>query len=71
MRAAFNLIAAWNVRLGLSAICIDAHKTLSARLNKSNSADAEGLAQLARMNYFTPVHKGDRGVSDQLLRWIA
>ena len=47
------------VQLGLPAICIDArkaHKSLSARLNKSDSADAEGLAQLARMNWFTPVH---------------
>jgi len=47
------------VQLGLPAICIDArkaHKSLSARLNKSDSADAEGLAQLARTNWFTPVH---------------
>lgn len=45
--------------IGLPAICIDArkaHKSLSARLNKSDSADAEGLAQLARTNWFTPVH---------------
>lgn len=35
-------------RLGLPAICIDArkaHKSLSARLNKSDAADAEGLAR--------------------------
>ena len=47
------------VDIGLPAICIDArkaHKSLSARLNKSDSADAEGLAQLARTNWFTPVH---------------
>ena len=47
------------VQMGLPAICIDArkaHKSLSARLNKSDSSDAEGLAQLARMNWFTPVH---------------
>lgn len=47
------------VDLGLPAICIDArkaHKSLSARLNKSDSADAEGLAQLARTGWFTPVH---------------
>ena len=47
------------VRLGLPAVCIDArkaHKTLSARLNKSDAADAEGLAQLARTGWFTPVH---------------
>jgi transposase len=46
-------------RIGLPAICIDArkaHKSLSARLNKSDSADAEGLEQLARTNWFTPVH---------------
>jgi len=45
--------------IGLPAICIDArkaHKSLSARLNKSDCADAEGLAQLARTNWFTPVH---------------
>jgi len=37
-------------QLGLPAICIDArkaHKSLSARLNKSDSADAEGLDALA------------------------
>ena len=36
---------------GLPVICVDArqaHKALSARLNKSDSADAESLAQLAR-----------------------
>ena len=46
-------------RLGLPATCIDArkaHKSLSARLNKSDAADAEGLAQLARTGWFTPVH---------------
>ena len=35
------------VRLGLPAICVDArkaHKSLSARLNKSDAGDAEGLA---------------------------
>ncbi|WP_134680594.1 IS110 family transposase [Paracoccus ravus] len=45
--------------LGLDMICIDArtaHKVLSARLNKSHAADAEGLAQLARTGWFTPVH---------------
>lgn len=45
--------------LGLPAICIDArkaHKSLSARPNKSDAADAEGLAQLARTGWFTPVH---------------
>lgn len=46
-------------QLGLPAICIDArkaHKSLSARLNKSDAADAEGLAQLARTGWYTPVH---------------
>ena len=46
-------------RLGLPATCIDArkaHKSLSARLNKSDAADAEGLAQLARTGWFSPVH---------------
>jgi len=45
--------------LGLPATCIDArkaHKALSARLNKSDATDAEGLAQLARTGWFTPVH---------------
>ncbi len=45
--------------LGLPIICIDArlaHKALSAKLNKSDRADAEGLAQLARTGWFTPVH---------------
>ena len=46
-------------KLGLPAFCIDArkaHKALSARLNKSDAADAEGLAQLARTGWFTAVH---------------
>lgn len=46
-------------RMGLPVTCIDArkaHKSLSARLNKSDAADAEGLAQLARTGWFTPVH---------------
>ena len=45
--------------LGLPAVCIDArhaHKALSARPNKSDRADAEGLAQLARTGWFTEVH---------------
>ena len=40
-------------------ICIDARiadKALSAKLNKSDSTDAEGLAQLAWTGWFTPVH---------------
>jgi transposase len=47
------------LRRGLPAECIDArlaHKALSARLNKSDRADAEGLAQLARTGWYTPVH---------------
>lgn len=46
-------------RLGLPVTCIDARiasKALSARLNKSDASDAEGLAQLARTGWFTPVH---------------
>lgn len=44
---------------GLPIVCIDARraaKALSARLNKSDRADAEGLAQLARTGWFAPVH---------------
>ena len=46
-------------QLGLPAVCVDArkaHTSLSARVNKSDAADAEGLAQLARTGWFTPVH---------------
>jgi len=45
--------------LGLPAICIDArsaHKVLSAKRNKSDRSDAEGLAQLARIGWFAAVH---------------
>ena len=44
---------------GVPVVCIDArvaHKALSARLNKSDSADAEGLAHLARTGWFVKVH---------------
>ena len=44
---------------GLPVVCIDARrasKALSARLNKSDRGDAEGLAQLARTGWFSPVH---------------
>ncbi|GMG85567.1 IS110 family transposase [Paralimibaculum aggregatum] len=44
---------------GLPIVCVDAriaHKALSARLNKSDSADAEGLAQLARTGWYRQVH---------------
>jgi transposase len=44
---------------GVRIVCIDArvaHKALSARLNKSDSADAEGLAHLARTGWFVEVH---------------
>ncbi len=47
------------VRTGLPATCIDAriaHKALSAKLNKSDKADAEGLAHLAWTGWFTPVY---------------
>lgn len=58
-------------RLGLPTICIDArkaHKSLSARPNKSDAADAEGLAQLARTGWFTPVHV--RSEDSDLLRCL-
>lgn len=45
--------------LGMAVTCIDAriaHKVLSAKLNKSDATDAEGLAQLARTGWFTPVY---------------
>ena len=57
--------------LGLPAICIDArsaHKVLSAKLNKSDRSDAEGLAQLARIGWFTAVHV--RSVDADRLRTI-
>ena len=44
---------------GVPIVCIDAriaHKALSARLNKSDSADAEGLAHLARTGWYVEVH---------------
>jgi len=53
---------------GAPIICIDArlaHKALSARLNKSDSADAEGLAHLARTGWYHAVHIKDES-SDQL-----
>ncbi|MFD3189890.1 IS110 family transposase [Sedimentitalea sp. HM32M-2] len=43
-------------RLGLPATCIDARKRLADRLNKSDAADAEGVAQRARTGWFTAVH---------------
>ncbi len=45
--------------LGAPAVCIDAravHKVLSARTNKSDRADAAGLAQLARTGWYREVH---------------
>jgi len=45
--------------LGAPVVCIDAraaHKALSARMNKSDRADAEGLAQLARTGWYREVH---------------
>ena len=50
-------------RLGLPATCIDArkaHKSLSARLNKSDAADPEGLAQLARTGWHIRSEDSDR-----------
>jgi transposase len=44
--------------LGVPVLCVDArhaHKFLSARLNKTDANDAEGLAQLARFGWFAPV----------------
>ena len=46
-------------RLDAPVVCIDAraaHKALSARMNKSDRADAEGLAQLARTGWYREVH---------------
>ena len=43
----------------LPVVCLDARRAsqvLSARLNKSDRADAEGLAQLARTGWFRAVH---------------
>ncbi len=66
--------------LGLPVVCIDArraHRALSGRLNKSDPADAEGLAQLARTGWFREVHvkslTSDRlrallGARDRLIR---
>jgi transposase len=61
------------VRLGLPAACIDArraHKALSARPNKSDASDAEGLAQLARAGWFTEVHVRGEG-ADRLATLLA
>ena len=47
------------MKLSLPVTCIDArraHKALSAKLNKSDRADSEGLANLARTGWFTAVH---------------
>ncbi len=44
---------------GAPVVCIDAraaHKVLSARMNKSDRADAEALAQLARIGWYREVH---------------
>ncbi len=46
-------------RLGAPVVCIDAraaHKALSARMNKSDRADAEALAQLSRTGWYREVH---------------
>jgi len=45
--------------LGVPIVCIDARmakKALSARLNKTDRVDAEGLAQLARTGWYREVH---------------
>lgn len=56
-------LSSWLTRelkaLGAPVVCIDArlaHKALSARLNKSDKADAEGLAHLARTGWYSEVH---------------
>lgn len=44
---------------GLPVVCMDAfhaHRTLSAKLNKTDAKDAEGLADLLRVNYYRAVH---------------
>ena len=54
--------------LGAPVVCIDAraaHKALSARMNKSDRADAEALAQLARTGWYREVHIKSEG-SDHL-----
>ncbi len=77
-------ISIWLTRtlraLGAPVICIDArmaHKALSARPNKSDKSDAEGLAHLARSGWYREVHvkseASDRlrtliGARDRLLR---
>ena len=46
---------------GAPVVCIDAwaaHKVLSARMNKSDRADAEGLAHLARTGWYRPGPSG-------------
>lgn len=61
------------VAAGLKAVCIDArkaHKSLSARVNKTDAGDAEGLAQLARTGWFTPVHVRHED-TDQLRSLVA
>jgi Transposase/Transposase IS116/IS110/IS902 family len=45
--------------LDLPVVCVDArqaHRSLSGRLNKSDSTDAKGLAQLGRTGWFREVH---------------
>jgi transposase len=58
-----GMLSTWLTRgldaLDVPIVCIDArkaHKALSARLNKSDKADAEGLAQLSRTGWYTQVH---------------
>lgn len=58
-----GMLSTWLTRdldlQGVPIVCIDArvaHKALSARLNKSDAADAEGLAHLARTGFYKQVH---------------
>lgn len=58
-----GILATWLTRelerrdVLITCICARmVHKALSARLNKSDKADAEGMAQLARTGWFMKVH---------------
>ena len=47
------------VEKGLPAVCVETrhmHAVLSARINKSDRNDAEGIAQMMRVGLFKPVH---------------
>lgn len=47
------------VEAGLPAVCVETrhmHAALSARINKTDRNDAEGIAQMMRVGLFKPVH---------------